>query len=104
VDHALAAYMSSSRLGKSPVSGLRKGNKQVLEWDDDMETMQREKNAAEAMRDLKSRLRGSSEIQSPALPPSSRVKREKSPIADQRALVDEHKGDDMEAFLDDLLG
>ena len=50
VDHDLAAFMSSTRLGKSPDSRHRKGNKQVLEWDDDMETMQREKKAAEAMR------------------------------------------------------
>ena len=48
--------MSSSRLGKSPVSGLRKGNIQVVEWDDDMETMQREKIAAEAMRGVPPKL------------------------------------------------
>ncbi|KAF9515138.1 hypothetical protein BS47DRAFT_1484705 [Hydnum rufescens UP504] len=106
VDHTLAVLMSSSGLRKSADSEVRKGNKRVVEWGEDMETMQRETKAAEAMRDLKSRLQGSSKFGSPPLTSSFRAKRGKSPIAGHRVPADEVqlKEDDMEAFLDDLLG
>ena len=59
VDHELEQMMISMQVGGNKKNGQisslnRKDNKQTLEWDEEMETMQREKNAAEAMRGIAS--------------------------------------------------
>jgi hypothetical protein len=149
VDHTLAALMSSSRPRNGVDSEVRKGNKRVVEWGEDMETMQRETKAAEAMRGVSPCLcvvwlpedtyldTLSFRSQEPAagffevwessidvlIPGETRcahlasmtLQRRtiessrfegKSPIADYRVPADEVqlKEEDMEAFLDDLLG
>ena len=53
VDHELEETMIAARSGASgsvAAAQSRKNKKQVLEWDQQMEDMQREKKAAEAMR------------------------------------------------------
>ena len=57
VDYELERMMFSVQMGgrkgnAQTLSLNRKNNKQVLEWDEEMETMQREKTAAEAMRGM----------------------------------------------------
>lgn len=98
VDHELEDMMNavhSTVSRTADVAHSRKNNKQMLEWDEEMEEMQRAKIAAEAMRgakfafrfcrlmqgevlclcdlsaDLKTRLQGSKQIRQPGVPPSS---------------------------------
>jgi hypothetical protein len=67
VDYELERMMLSVQIGgrKGGAQALplnRKNNKQVLEWDEEMETMQREKTAAEAMRGMLCLLNFSSSV------------------------------------------
>lgn len=52
IDHELEQMMNATHVNSktSDAAHSRKNNKQVLEWDQSMEEMQREKKAAEAMR------------------------------------------------------
>jgi len=77
----------------------------VLEWDEEMETMQREKTAAEAMRDLKTRLQGNQKLKQAGIVPAMHAKG-KQVVADTRVhpSVTQNHSDDAESFLDDLLG
>lgn len=56
VDHDLERLMSSVHLGNNSgaIATNRKNRKEVLQWDEDMEAMQREKLATEAMRGIHS--------------------------------------------------
>lgn len=101
VDHELEQMMISMQVGGNKKNGQisslnRKDNKQTLEWGEEMETMQREKNAAEAMRgiaimhllhhpflfistlstyvaDLKTRLQGNPKIKQTVSQPSTHI-------------------------------
>lgn len=52
VDRDLERMISSSKKNAQMSPLHRKNNKQVVEWDQEMETMQREKRATEAMRGI----------------------------------------------------
>ena len=57
IDHELEQMMRAASLDGArknyKTANSRKNNKQVLEWDDEMEKMQREKTAAEALRGMR---------------------------------------------------
>ncbi|KAJ6477902.1 hypothetical protein C8R47DRAFT_644518 [Mycena vitilis] len=107
VDHSLA-HISSG--GIKPVTS-RKGKVEEIEWDDELDELEREKASAEAIWDLKSRFRAKSEkLRKSAVTPGR--ERKSGPIyaeAPRLPLPDgsQHppKGpkDDMQDFLDDLL-
>jgi len=83
VDHELEKMMLSVQIGgrKGGAQALpfdRKNNKQVLEWDEEMEAMQREKTAAEAMRGMPPLLHLSSSV---VLEPYTLYRRSQNTIA-----------------------
>lgn len=107
IDHSLAHITSNPNQMRLQTAG-KKGKKEELKWDEELESMAREKAAAEATWDLKERFRAKSErlrnkpiptakerkadgafIEAPALPSSSSPKDPKA---------------EMQDFLDDLLG
>jgi len=101
IDESLIQFSSAAKAE----SNDRKGNVQKVEWTAEMETMHQEMQAADAIRDLKSRLQGSSVLRNPPNKSSRPQKRGKSPVADHRgeAIQDANSQGEMEAFLDDLL-
>jgi len=102
-DDSLIQFTSTSGLAKA--GSNKKGNIQTVEWTDEMETMRQEMQAADAMKDLKSRLQGSSVLRNPPHQSNHRQKKGKSPVADRRGENDHDANShgEMESFLDDLL-
>ncbi|KAG2029758.1 hypothetical protein BDR03DRAFT_906457 [Suillus americanus] len=102
VDHELA-HISSHRV-LPPTS--QKGRVQVIEWDAELEEMSREKAAADASRDLKTRFRAKSE-KLKAKPLFARDRKQDDNYSEAPALpTDAPKAPkvEMEDFLDELLG
>ncbi|EGN92604.1 hypothetical protein SERLA73DRAFT_190779 [Serpula lacrymans var. lacrymans S7.3] len=107
IDHSLD-HISSHR---QPVSQSKKGRVQTLEWDEALEEMSREKAAAEATRDLKTRFRAKSEKLrlKPAILGSNRERKldngyvEAPPLPVESPRQADPKTE-MQDFLDDLLG
>ncbi|KAG1793538.1 uncharacterized protein HD556DRAFT_1270956 [Suillus plorans] len=102
IDHELA-HISSHRI-QPPTS--QKGRVQVIEWDSELEEMNREKAAADASRDLKTRFRAKSE-KLKAKPLFVRDRKQDDNYAEAPALpTDAPKAPkvEMENFLDELLG
>ncbi|KAM5538821.1 hypothetical protein V8D89_007543 [Ganoderma adspersum] len=93
----------------------KKGRVQQIEWDEELENMSREKAAAEATRDLKARFRAQTAKQRGRASPRGastlgRSKQERSHVVEAPPLPTDSpvqaKGEkeDMQDFLDDLLG
>jgi len=103
-DDSLIQFTSTFGLAKAE-SNEKKGNVQRVEWTEEMETMRQEMQAADAMKDLKSRLQGGNVLRNPPNQSHHRQKKEKSPVADRRGEVVQsaNSQSEMEAFLDDLL-
>ncbi|KAJ7085170.1 hypothetical protein B0H15DRAFT_379260 [Mycena belliarum] len=107
VDHSLAHIASG---GKPPVS--RKGKVQEIAWDAGLDALERDKAAAEAIWDLKTRFRAKSEKLRKAAGPPTRERKTGPVLAEAPPLplpdgsLPPPKGpkDDMQEFLDDLLG
>ncbi|KAI0033046.1 hypothetical protein K488DRAFT_48568 [Vararia minispora EC-137] len=110
VDHSLVHITSRTR----PEAPSRKGKVQQIEWDETLEQMSREKAVAEAHRaDLKSRFKASVAQQrgkSTARGAVSRVAHKQDAVLEAPPLPIEQRGppkgerEQMEEFLDDLLG
>ncbi|TDL26928.1 hypothetical protein BD410DRAFT_836029 [Rickenella mellea] len=108
VDATLAQLLN----GKTP-DRSRKGKAQHIEWDDQLDDMAREKAAAEAQRDLKNRFRANAEKQHPSGKPAGRggmatlkgvTYVEAPPLPTETAPPEKKPKEQMEDFLDDLLG
>ncbi|KZT69397.1 hypothetical protein DAEQUDRAFT_745231 [Daedalea quercina L-15889] len=105
---ATVASMLPGRQGAEPPS--KKGKVQQIEWDESLEELSREKAAAEAKWDLKSRFRASTATQRGA--PTSRGRgrgRGKQHVIEAPPLPTDQtpqksEKEDMQDFLDDLLG
>ncbi|KAF8325798.1 uncharacterized protein EI90DRAFT_3071777, partial [Cantharellus anzutake] len=103
IDKSLTQFTSKLRRTTNG-SNQKKGNVQTVEWTEELEKLRQEKQAADAMRDLKTRLQGSSALRTDPRA-SNRTKRAKSPVADRRGenAPNVSTQDEMEAFLDDLI-
>ncbi|KAJ7752627.1 hypothetical protein B0H16DRAFT_1546016 [Mycena metata] len=111
VDHSLA-HISSGGINRT-VSGLsRKGKVEQIEWDEDLDELEREKASAEAIWDLKTRFRAKSEkLRKSAVTPARDRKPGATtyaeapplPMADGSQPPPKGPKDDMQDFLDDLL-
>jgi len=103
IDHELA-HISSHRV---PPPTSQKGRIQAIEWDAELEEMSREKAAADASRDLKTRFRAKSE-KLKAKPLFVRDRKQDDNYSEAPALPtsDAPKASkvEMEDFLDELLG
>ncbi|KAJ7620825.1 hypothetical protein DFH06DRAFT_1341300 [Mycena polygramma] len=107
VDHSLA-HISSTGIKPAP---SRKGKVEQIEWDEELDELEREKAAAEAIWDLKSRFRAKSEKLRKAAVPVGRerkpgptyVEAPPLPLADGSVPPPKGPKDDMQDFLDDLL-
>lgn len=107
VDTSLA-HISSKPLSLGS-GASRKGKVEQIVWDDELDKMSQEKAAAEAARDLKSRLRAKSEKMrgKPTMIPKDRSAEPKYIDAPALPSADAQPKDakaDMQDFLDDLLG
>ncbi|KAJ6546653.1 hypothetical protein DFH09DRAFT_1367193 [Mycena vulgaris] len=106
VDHSLA-HISSG--GAPPVSS-RKGKVEEIAWDAELDALERDKAAAEAIWDLKTRFRAKSEkLRKSAVTPVRErkpgyVEAPPLPLADGSQPSPKAPKDDMQDFLDDLLG
>ncbi|EKM52540.1 uncharacterized protein PHACADRAFT_100794 [Phanerochaete carnosa HHB-10118-sp] len=97
---------------RSKASNIRKGKLQQIEWDNSLEELSREKAAADATRELKSRFKTQSanpSFRAPVKPIKGTLKAEKSFIEAPALPTDElakpkSEKEGMEDFLDDLLG
>lgn len=94
--------------GRTAQSDARKGKVQAVEWDEELEELQREKAAFEATRELKSRFKARPDrLQGKPIVPKSRGKEMGSDYINAPALPNEAprgEKEQMEDFLDDLLG
>ncbi|KAF8197755.1 hypothetical protein K438DRAFT_1824604 [Mycena galopus ATCC 62051] len=107
VDYSLA-HISSS--GVAPVVS-RKGKVEQIEWDDELDDLEREKASAEAIWELKSRFRAKSEkLRKSAVvagrerqPGSTYAEAPPLPLADGSLPPPKGPKDEMQDFLDDLL-
>ncbi|KAF8512957.1 hypothetical protein BU17DRAFT_95830 [Hysterangium stoloniferum] len=111
VDHTLSHLPSTSNFSKS-----RKNNVHTIEWDASLDELKREKEAAEAVRDLKTRFRKNQPRVPVVVVKQSRDPEIDSKVVDSRHLPDTDKDTDanlkpsiksdmteLEDFLDDLL-
>ncbi|KAG5717678.1 hypothetical protein E4T56_gene15402, partial [Termitomyces sp. T112] len=106
VDTSLAHIGSKSRV----VTSTKKGKMEKIEWDEALDTMSREKASAEAAWDLKARFRAKSE-RLRAKPVVGREQKEETytmapalPLPDGSLPPPKKPKEEMEEFLDDLLG
>ncbi|KAJ7107826.1 hypothetical protein C8R44DRAFT_834214 [Mycena epipterygia] len=107
VDHSLA-HISSG--GVRPVVS-RKGKVEEIEWDEELDALERDKTSAEAIWDLKTRFRAKSEkLRKSAVtagrerkPGPTYVEAPPLPLADGSQPPPKDPKDDMQDFLDDLL-
>ncbi|KAF9653333.1 hypothetical protein BDM02DRAFT_1895619 [Thelephora ganbajun] len=106
VDHSLAHLKS---IGPQSTHKSMKGRVQVIEWDEELENMSREKASADANRDLKSRFRTSAAKQ-PTNRSSARPSRtqnkgltEAPPLPTEEHGPKKTEKQEMQDFLDDLL-
>ncbi|KAJ6540494.1 hypothetical protein B0H19DRAFT_1175754 [Mycena capillaripes] len=107
VDHSLA-HISSA--GVKPAAS-RKGKVEQIEWDDELDELEREKASAEAIWDLKSRFRAKSEkLRKSAVTPGRERKSGSTyadapplPLPDGSQPPPKGPKDEMQDFLDDLL-
>ncbi|KIM42071.1 hypothetical protein M413DRAFT_445237 [Hebeloma cylindrosporum] len=112
VDTSLANITSKS-LGNPAQAASKKGKVEQIVWDEELDTMNREKKAAEATWDLKTRFRAKSEklkakpVKSNILAARSRKQEYKEapalPLPEGAQPVAKSQLDEMEDFLDDLL-
>ncbi|KAJ7046326.1 hypothetical protein C8F04DRAFT_1063958 [Mycena alexandri] len=111
VDHTLA-HISSGGIAKTVGGSSRKGKVEQIEWDDELDALEREKASAEAIWDLKTRFRAKSEkLRKSAVTPARERKpgptayAEAPPLPMPDGSQPPPKGpkDDMQDFLDDLL-
>lgn len=110
IDHSLSHIGSGTRVNPSS-SNERKGNVQTIAWDQDLEDMRREKDTADAQRELRGRFRvkvhkDEAQLKTPRSLPSK--KSNKSKVAEAPPLPGEvgpaeGSKEEMEGFLDDLL-
>ncbi|KAJ7444986.1 hypothetical protein B0H11DRAFT_2088081 [Mycena galericulata] len=108
VDHSLS-HISS---GGAKVVSSRKGKVEEIEWDEELDALEREKASAEAIWDLKTRFRAKSEkLRKSAVPTgrerkpgTSYVEAPPLPLPDGSQPPPKDPKDDMQDFLDDLLG
>ncbi|KAJ7132672.1 hypothetical protein C8R46DRAFT_970671 [Mycena filopes] len=109
VDHSLAHI--SSRGVNTVVAPSRKGKVEQIEWDNELDELEREKASAEAIWDLKTRFRAKSEkLRKSAVTPGRErkpgptyVEAPPLPLADGSLPPPKQPKDDMQDFLDDLL-
>jgi len=104
IDHSLA-HISSQR---QPTRQPQKGRVQTIEWDDELEQMNREKSVAEANRDLKERFRAkTSSLRAKPMAPKERKKEndiiEAPPLPTEGDARRKDPKSEMQDFLDDLL-
>ncbi|KAK7050640.1 hypothetical protein R3P38DRAFT_1764112 [Favolaschia claudopus] len=105
VDHSLSHISSGAKATAS-----RKGKVEQIQWNDDLDQLEREKVSAEAIWDLKSRFRAKSEkLRKPiGLPRRDHdpipVEAPPLPLPDGSQPPPKDPKEDMEDFLDDLLG
>ncbi|KAJ6616305.1 hypothetical protein B0H10DRAFT_2190553 [Mycena sp. CBHHK59/15] len=110
VDHSLAHISSSG--GAKPANRPRKGKVEQIEWDDALDELGREKAAAEAIWDLKTRFRAKSEkLRKAAVTPGRERRAEPAyteapplPLPDGSEPPPKDPKEQMQDFLDDLLG
>lgn len=108
IDTSLAHISSAANHSKAVAD--KKGKVHEIEWDRGLEEMIREKAAAEAQWELKSRFKAKSEkLKAKPVFKSSRdrqaEKYEQAPeLPQEKPKTEESKSAEMEAFLDDLLG
>ncbi|KAJ7480770.1 hypothetical protein FB451DRAFT_1238400 [Mycena latifolia] len=104
VDHSLA-HISSG--GAKPPSS-RKGKVEAIAWDEGLEELEKEKAAAEAIWDLKTRFRAKSEKLRKAAVTPARERKPGPALAEAPPLPSDEPlkapRDEMQDFLDDLLG
>lgn len=106
VDHSLAHISSQSR-----PTGPQKGKVKVIEWDEELQKMSREKASAEAISDLKSRFRAqSTKLRNPIIDNRNRDRKADTyieapplPLQDGSVPPQKDRKQEMEDFLDDLL-
>ncbi|KAF9447632.1 hypothetical protein P691DRAFT_671077 [Macrolepiota fuliginosa MF-IS2] len=105
VDHSLAHIIAKSKQQKTVP---QKGKIETLEWDEKLESMAREKAAAEATWDLKDRFRAKSAKLRNSTIPGAKERKANSAVVEAPALPTSAPPKDpkteMEDFLDDLLG
>ncbi|KAJ7064753.1 hypothetical protein C8F01DRAFT_774424 [Mycena amicta] len=108
VDHTLAHI--SSGLSASKPSASRKGKVREIEWDEELESLERDKVSAEAIWDLKSRFRSKSEklrktaTVVPRHADPAPIEAPPLPLPDGSLPPPKGEKDEMQEFLDDLLG
>uniref|UniRef100_A0A0W0FP34 Uncharacterized protein n=1 Tax=Moniliophthora roreri TaxID=221103 RepID=A0A0W0FP34_MONRR len=108
VDHSLD-YLNTFQ-PKSDVAASRKGKVQEIQWDNELDELMREKNSADAARDLKSRFRAKTEKlkAKPAIPSAQDRKQDAGylnapPLPQPENAKPKSELDEMEDFLDELL-
>ncbi|KAG9310937.1 hypothetical protein JVU11DRAFT_8810 [Chiua virens] len=106
IDHSLA-HITSRR---QPSLQSKKGRVQTIEWDTSLEEMTREKAAAEANRDLKERFRAKASTLR-AKPMALKERKKENDVVEAPPLptqaehaAKKNANDEMQDFLDDLLG
>ncbi|KAL0573702.1 hypothetical protein V5O48_008245 [Marasmius crinis-equi] len=106
IDNAALGYQS-----KSDIAASRKGKVQEIQWDNQLDEMMREKESADAARDLKTRFRAKSEkLKTKPVIPSTRERKHDTSAVDAPPLPlpenakPKTQQEEMEDFLDDLLG
>ncbi|RDB18162.1 hypothetical protein Hypma_000562 [Hypsizygus marmoreus] len=107
VDATLAHISSQSKASASS----KKGRVEQIEWDEELDELSRDKASAEATWELKSRfrakaerLRGKPTQSHPRKTGSSYIDAPALPLPDGSVPVSKNPKDDMQDFLDDLLG
>ncbi|KAJ3568205.1 hypothetical protein NP233_g5867 [Leucocoprinus birnbaumii] len=107
VDHSLD-HITSGPNQKRSRTIQSKGKTEMLEWNEELESMAREKAAAEATWDLKERFRAKSEKLKSKPVPSAKERKADNAITEAPALPSSAPPKDpkaeMQDFLDDLLG
>ncbi|KAL0057653.1 hypothetical protein AAF712_015694 [Marasmius tenuissimus] len=110
VDHSIDPVALGYQ-SKSDIAASRKGKAQEIQWDNQLDELMREKESADAARDLKSRFRAKSEkLKTKPITPSVRERKQDGstveapplPLPENAKLKTQQK--EMEDFLDDLLG
>ncbi|KAK7026800.1 hypothetical protein VNI00_015458 [Paramarasmius palmivorus] len=111
VDHSLDYLNEYTSQSKSDIAASRKGKVQEVQWDNELDEMMREKDSADAARDLKTRFRAKSEKlkTKPAIPSARDRKHETGyveapPLPQPENVKPKSQLDEMEDFLDELLG
>nr|GAT56444.1 predicted protein [Mycena chlorophos] len=106
IDHSLAHISSGN---KSAATTGRKGKVKEIEWDEELESLERDKVSAEAIWDLKSRFRAKSDkLRKTATVPKAAetapIEAPPLPLPDGSLPPPKGEKEEMQDFLDDLLG